>query len=61
VLALEGKFSEAERIGQTDLTPEAARANVEAIREMIVQNDSWRELRKPTEAAKPRAPAADAG
>ncbi len=61
VLALEGKFGEAERIGQTDLAPEAARANVEAIREMIVQNDSWRELRKPTEAAKPRAPAADAG
>jgi Flp pilus assembly protein TadD len=61
VLALEGKFGEAERIGQTDLSPEAARANVEAIREMIAQNDSWRELRKPAEGAKPKAPAADAG
>ena len=49
VLALEGKFDEAEEVGLTDLSPEAARANVEAIRQMIAQNDSWRELRKPAE------------
>jgi Flp pilus assembly protein TadD len=61
VLALEGKFGEAERIGQTDLSPEAARANVEAIRQMIAQSDSWRELREPVEGAKPKATAADAG
>ena len=61
VLALEGKFGEAERIGQTDLSPEAARANVEAIRQMIAQSNSWRELRKPVDGAKPKAPAADAG
>jgi Flp pilus assembly protein TadD len=60
VLALEGKFAEAEKVGLTDLSPEAARANVEAIRQMIAQNDSWRELRKP-ESAKAKAPAADAG
>ena len=58
VLALEGKFGEAERVGLTDLSPEAARANVEAIRQMIAQNDSWRELRKPEKSAKPKAPAA---
>jgi Flp pilus assembly protein TadD len=57
VLALQGKFSEAETVGLTDLTPEAARANVEAIRQMIAQNDSWRELGKPAKAAKPKAPA----
>ncbi len=63
VLALEGKFAEAERVGQTDLSHEAARANVEAIRLMIEQNDSWRELRIPAKAAKPKAPnsAEDAG
>jgi len=61
VLALEGKFGEAERVGLTDLSPEAARANVEAIRQMIAQNDSWRELRKPAKGANPKAPAADAG
>src|SRR5271165_3645860 len=57
VLALEGKFSEAEEVGLADLSPEAARANVEAIRQMIAQNDSWRELRKPAKAAKPKAAA----
>jgi Flp pilus assembly protein TadD len=61
VLALEGKFGEAERVGLTDLSPEAARANVEAIRQMIAQNDSWRELRKPAKGANPKAPAANAG
>ena len=60
VLALEGKFDEAEAVGLTDLPPEAARANVEAIRQMIAQNDSWRDLRKPVKAAKPRTlPAAE--
>jgi Flp pilus assembly protein TadD len=47
VLALEGKFKEAEEVGLSDLSPEAARANVDAIRQMIAQNDSWRQLRKP--------------
>ena len=61
VLALEGKFGEAEKVGLTDLSPEAARANVEAIRQMIAQNDSWRELSKPESGVKTKAPAADAG
>jgi Flp pilus assembly protein TadD len=59
VLALEGKFKEAEEVGLTDLSPDAAHANVEAIRQMIVQNDSWRELRKPAKAAEPKAKAAE--
>jgi Flp pilus assembly protein TadD len=63
VLALEGKFGEAEAVGRTDLSPTAARANVEAIRQMIAQNDRWRELRKPGSATKPKAlaPPQDAG
>jgi Flp pilus assembly protein TadD len=56
VLALEGKFSEAETVGRADLSPDAARANVAAIRQMIAQNDSWRELRKGATPAKPKAP-----
>ncbi len=59
VLALQGKFSEAEQVGLTDLSPEAARANVEAVRQMIAQNDSWRELRAP-KAGKSKPPQ-DAG
>ena len=59
VLALEGKFSEAEQVGLTDLSPEAARANVEAVRQMIAQNISWRQLRAP-KAGKSKPPQ-DAG
>ena len=55
VLALEGKFSDAETVGRTDLSPDAARINVEAIRQMIAQNDSLRDLRKPAKSAKPKA------
>jgi Flp pilus assembly protein TadD len=57
VLALEGKYSEAQTVGQTDLSADAARANVEAIRQMIAQNDSLRALGKPAKGIKPRAPA----
>ncbi len=63
VLALEGKFAEAEQVGQTDLSPQAARANVESIRVMIAQSDSWRELRTPQKPPKAKPPVAgpDAG
>ena len=62
VLALQGKFSDAETVGRTDLSPDAARANVEAIRQMIAQNDTLRDLRKPAKSAKPKAArTADAG
>ena len=57
VLALEGKYSDAETIGRTDLPPDAARANVEAIRQMIARNDSLRDIGKPVKGAKPKAPA----
>ena len=63
VLALsQGKFSDAETVGRTDLSPDAARANVEAIREMIAQNDSFARPRKPAKGAKPKvAKTEDAG
>src|ERR1700728_444046 len=61
VLALEGKFSDAETVGRADLSPDAARADVEAIRQMIAQNDSLRDLRKPAKAAKPKPKTDDAG
>jgi Flp pilus assembly protein TadD len=44
VLALEGKFDEAEKISGRDMPPDAAAANVAAIRRMIVQPNSWREI-----------------
>ena len=52
VLALEAKFAEAEQISRQDMTEQAASANVAAIKQMIAQNDSWRDLQ--TGAAKPK-------
>lgn len=53
VLALEGKFQEAELVSQHNMSPDAAKSNVEAIRQMIEQRDSWRALQ-----GKSRAPVA---
>ncbi len=47
VLALEGKFAEAEQVSVTDLPSEAARANAEAIRRMLAASNSRREVIKP--------------
>ncbi len=44
VLSLEGKFGEAERISQQDMPPTAAAANVAAIRAMLAQPNSWRQI-----------------
>jgi Flp pilus assembly protein TadD len=58
VLALQGKFEEAESWSRHDLSPIDAAANVASIRQMIAQSNSWREIqdygaraRKPPRAA----------
>jgi Flp pilus assembly protein TadD len=56
ILALEGKFAEAEQVGRQDMSAEAARANVEAIRQMIAHNDSWRDLQIGAKAKRAKAP-----
>jgi Flp pilus assembly protein TadD len=55
VLALEAKFAEAEQISRQDMTAQAASANVAAIRQMIAQNDSWRDLQTGPKAKHARA------
>jgi Flp pilus assembly protein TadD len=50
VLALQGKYAEAEKVSEADLAPEAARANVEAIRRMLASGDR-RGLGQPAKAA----------
>jgi Flp pilus assembly protein TadD len=47
VLSLEGKYGEAEQVSLRDMSPQTAHANVEAIRQMIAQTDSWRQLQAP--------------
>lgn len=44
VLGLQGKFSEAEDLLRRDLSPEDAAADIAAIREMIAQSDTWRDI-----------------
>jgi Flp pilus assembly protein TadD len=44
VLALEGKFHEAEEASRKDMSPDDAARNVASIRAMIAQNDSWRAI-----------------
>ena len=56
VLALEGKFAEAEEVSRRDMSPEDAKRNVEAIRAMIAQNDTWRTLESKGGAKKTSVP-----
>lgn len=44
VLALQGKFSEAEQVSARDLPPAEAKENVAAIRKMISQSNIWRDM-----------------
>jgi len=44
VLALEGKFAEAEGWSRRDLTPIDAAANIASIRQMISESNTWRDI-----------------
>jgi Flp pilus assembly protein TadD len=58
VLALEGKFDSAEKVSRRDLSPKDAAANVAAIRRMIAQSNTWKQIQaldaKSASAAKPK-------
>ncbi len=56
ILALEGKFGEAEQVSRHDMSAQAASANVAAIRQMIAQNNSWRDLKTSAVTKRPAAP-----
>jgi Flp pilus assembly protein TadD len=47
VLALQGKFVEAETVSMKDLPPQQAKDNVAAIRQMISQSNTWRDIQAP--------------
>jgi Flp pilus assembly protein TadD len=46
VLGLQGKFPEAEEVLRRDLPPEAASANLAALRGMVSQPNSWNAIRR---------------
>lgn len=53
VLALQGKFAEAEEVSRRDLSAIDASANVASIRRMISQSNTWRDIKKIDGGAKP--------
>ena len=57
VLALEGKFAEAQKVNERDMSPQAAAANVAAVRQMIAQSNSWREIQTLDAKKRDRTPA----
>ena len=46
VLALEGKFGEAEQIAEVDLSPADAKASIASISAMIAQSNTWSQIQK---------------
>ncbi len=46
VLALQGKFNEAQTISARDLSPIDAATNVESIKQMIAQSNTWQQIQK---------------
>lgn len=46
VVGLQGRFAEAETIAAGELSPQAAQANVEYLRQMLAQQNAWSELKK---------------
>lgn len=57
VLALQGKFDQAEEWSRRDLSPVDAAANVASIRQMISQSNTWRDIQtggSPARAGAPR-------
>jgi hypothetical protein len=44
VLSLEGKFEEAEAISRQDLSAADASANIQQVRQMISQSNSWGQI-----------------
>jgi Flp pilus assembly protein TadD len=65
ILALQGKFGEAEEVERQVLSPQEAASNVAQIRQMIAQSNTWRDIQnidrakpqhKKTSPAKPQTP-----
>ncbi len=55
VLALQGKFNEAQTISARDLSPIDAATNVESIKQMISQSNTWQQIQKLEPKAKTAA------
>jgi Flp pilus assembly protein TadD len=54
VMALQGKFREAEEIASRDLSPSEAAANMDFVRSMTAQNNSWRQMQTMDRSRQPQ-------
>jgi Flp pilus assembly protein TadD len=55
VVGLEGRFADAERIASADLPPDQAAANVNYLRQLLAQKNSWKKLGREPYVPSPRA------
>jgi Flp pilus assembly protein TadD len=46
VLSLQGRFDEARQMATQDMTPQEAEANIAYIRQMMSQQNSWKQIEK---------------
>jgi Flp pilus assembly protein TadD len=53
VVGLQGRFSEAEGIARADLPSNEAAANVAYLRQMLAQQNGWKQQLQPSQAGKP--------
>ena len=57
VLSLQGKYADAEEVSRRDMSPIDAADNVQSIKRMIAQSDTWKSKARPVrQAAKDRHP-----
>ena len=47
MLSLQGKYNEAEEVSRRDMPPIEAAENVQSIKHMIAQSDTWKEKAHP--------------
>jgi Flp pilus assembly protein TadD len=52
VVGLQGRFDEAEQIASAELPPDAAKENIDYLRKMLAQQNSWAALKQEDEPAK---------
>ncbi len=55
VLALQGKFTESEQVARQDLSPAEAEANIAYIRQMMTQQNRWKQIESAEKGMKKRA------
>jgi Flp pilus assembly protein TadD len=54
VLGLEGKFAEADQVARAELSPDQAAANVAYLKDMLAQQNTWRQIKQQSAGPAPK-------